>query len=594
MRRFWVLLLLVTGFAALCDNAFAVTPLNLSGTSNLPVGRHIAYLQAVGKPLDLDDAVQAYIAGRFVPAKRAVMNFGIGAPPVWLAIQIENPSDRPLQRRISINTSWIDRIDLYFVDTNDTADKGHVPSQNTAAVHQQVGDSLPFHRRPMESRYFDVPHAFNPGITTVFMHVQTPDPMILPIYLRTPEQDATAATLEAYTYGFVYGALAALLGYNFILFLRLKIWRYAFYSIYLSSFIVTNLAYTGHGYWWLWPNCPRWQQWSNPVLMVLYGACGLVFAIFFLDTRQHLPRLHRFVVASVAMPVVVEILAAVVSDRVTGLLLAFSFILFFSLLMLLLGVVSWRNGLTYAKYFLVAALAAVVGASFTAITVWGLVPFSNWGYRAAEVGTMFEAALLALALADQFRVSVEQKNLAEQLARIDPLTGLNNRRGFYDLALSVWNTGLRHRRHMSVIMLDLDHFKRLNDTFGHPAGDWVLQVIADELRRTARVGDIVARWGGEEFTLLLPETTLQDAVSVASRLRTNIKTKTLEHQGEVISLTASFGVSHVQANNADLDELIQAADQQLYVAKQHGRDQVCSVDTDKPEDIPKPNTIIQG
>ncbi|WP_097460843.1 sensor domain-containing diguanylate cyclase [Mangrovitalea sediminis] len=582
MKPVWLLFLLVSGLLALCNDALALTPVDLSAESTLPIGTHIAYLQEKAGPIDLREAEAAFKAGRFHPEYRSAMNFGIGAPPTWLAFQVSNTSSEDLPRHITVNTSWIDLIDFYFL------------SPRKDLVHQRLGDQLLFDQRPVTSRYLDTTYAFAPGITTVFMRVQTPDPMSLPVEIRTDKQDATETTLEAYTYGVVYGALVALLAYNFILFLRLKIWRYAFYSLYLSSFIVANLSYTGHGYWWLWPQNPAWQQWANPVLMVVYGACALIFAMSFLDTPRHLPRLHRFVVASVALPVAVETWAGLWGDRVTGLLLAFTFILYFSLLMVVLGLVSWRAGLTYAKYFLIAALAGVIGASVTAVTVWGLVPYTEWGYRAAEIGTMFEAVLLALALADQFRVSVEQKNRAEQLARIDPLTGLNNRRGFNELATSVWNAGIRNQRHISVIMLDLDHFKQLNDTYGHSAGDRMLKLISEELRHTARAGDILARWGGEEFVLFLPETALKDAIYVANRLRTNIKSKSLVDNGHTLTLTASFGVSHRQFGNVDLETLIQAADRQLYVAKQTGRNRVCSIDTDVQGEQSEPDKIVLG
>jgi len=542
----------------------AGSTLDLSARDSRPLGRHIEYLQETGHPLDLSEAEQALATGRFQTSRHAILNFGIGAPPVWLALRVDNPTGHYLTRRLLIKNSWVDRIDIYFRQA------GAVTS------YQRVGDELPFAKRPRVSRYFDLPYSFAPGAGSILMRVQTPDPMALPIQLLTPIQDGTRNTFDNYTFGFVYGALIALLTYNFILFLRLKIWRYAFYSLYLTSFIATNLSYTGHGFWWLWPDSVAWQSWSNPLLMTLYGATGLVFAIFFLETRRHLPRIHRWTVLSVAAFVLAELATVSDGSRVGSLLVAFGFVLFFSVLMVVLGLVSWRAGLSYAKYFLIAALGAVIGAAITALAVWGFIPFNNWTYRAAEIGTLFEAVLLALALADQFRVNVEQKNRAEQLARIDPLTALNNRRGFEELAAPVWSSGLRQKRHMAMILMDLDHFKSFNDTYGHATGDLILKRVGDELKRTARAGDITARWGGEEFILLLPETTLSDAISVAGRLRTGIKAIRLAHRGETLSLTASFGVAGFQGETGDLEALITTTDQQLYRAKQEGRDQVCA------------------
>lgn len=542
----------------------AAEPLDLAADAPDPVGLHMSYIQEGDAPLSLEQAHRAYEAGQFQPARHSRLSFGIGANPVWLAFVAENSTPQSLNRRILIECSWLDQIDLFFLR------RGEVIG------HQRVGDTLPFAERPVRSRYFTVPHDFAPETTLVLMRVQSPDPMDLPIYVTSPAQADKRTVFETYSYGFIYGALAALLAYNLMLFLSIRHARYFFYALYLSCFITLNMAYTGHGYWLLWPESPTWQMWSNPVLMVAVAVCGFLFAISFLQTRHHLPRLHRFVVSSIAAFVAMETLAVATGSHVAALLVAFVFVLFFSVVMVWMGVASLRSGLTYAKYFLFAALSAMTGAFVTAVTVWGLVPYTVLGYRLMEVGIVLDAVLLALALADQFRTNMEQKARAERLARIDPLTGLNNRRGFYELAAPAWSTGLRHKRSMSVIVLDLDHFKAFNDAYGHAKGDEMLKLAAHEFQRMARAGDVAARWGGEEFILFLPETTLDEAASAAARLRNNINAVRLECCGQTISVTASCGVAELQDPDIGLEGLIDLADQRLYTAKQQGRDRVCA------------------
>lgn len=109
---------------------------------------------------------------------------------------------------------------------------------------------------------------------------------------------------------------------------------------------------------------------------------------------------------------------------------------------------------------------------------------------------LVDAVLLAFALADQFRILQNEKFLAEKLANIDHLTGIWNRRGFQQLVSPLWHTGLRNQHHMSVILMDLDQFKRVNDRHGHASGDQVLQQTASMLNSSARAGDVLARWGG--------------------------------------------------------------------------------------------------
>lgn len=543
---------------------YASEPLNLLADMGAPIGKHFVYLQEGETPLGLADARLAYGAGRFLPVETEMLSFGIGARPVWLAFAADNPTAQALEREVLVEVSWVDQIDLYFMHQGDVTD------------HQRVGDRLPYAERPIDGRYFTLPHVFKNGETVVLMRVESPDPMVLPIYVATPKQAHDRAVVEAYSYGLVYGTLFALLAYNFILFLSLKRARYAFYSLYLSSFVAMNMAYTGHGYRWLWPESPVWQMWSNPVLMVAYASSALTFAMYFLETGRHFPRLHLAVKFIILAFLGSEAAAIALGSHVGALLVAFVFSLVFSIVMVLMGAVSVRRGITFATYFLLAALATTIGATVTAVTVWGIVPYTVLGYRAVEIGMIVDALLLALALADQFRVNLEQKNQAVAIARVDPLTELNNRRGFYELAAPVWSTGMRHRRSMTVIIFDLDHFKAFNDTHGHSAGDKALVMVAKGLKNVARRGDIVARWGGEEFVLFLPETTQDQAVLVAERLRASIKADGQTLDGMKLPVTASFGVAERTDNIATLDALIDAADLRLYTAKQLGRDRVCT------------------
>jgi diguanylate cyclase (GGDEF)-like protein len=181
---------------------------------------------------------------------------------------------------------------------------------------------------------------------------------------------------------------------------------------------------------------------------------------------------------------------------------------------------------------------------------------------------------LALALAYQFRISQKEKFQAERMARIDPLTGLNNRRAFYEASKPIWSNALRNRRDVSVILLDIDKFKRINDTYGHAYGDEVLIAVASILAKSAREGDVVARWGGEEFILLLSETNLEAAIALAERLRLAISGKRIGHVKGTISFTASFGVAQRAELCVSIEELTSVADNCLYQAKREGRNRV--------------------
>jgi diguanylate cyclase (GGDEF)-like protein len=187
---------------------------------------------------------------------------------------------------------------------------------------------------------------------------------------------------------------------------------------------------------------------------------------------------------------------------------------------------------------------------------------------------MVDATLLALALAYQFRVGQEARLRAERLAQLDPLTGLNNRRAFYDITAPLWSNAVRHAHATAVLLLDIDHFKQINDTHGHAQGDAVLKALAAVLRQSVRQGDVLARWGGEEFIVFLPETRLPQAISLAERLRVAISEVRVACESGAIALTASVGVAQLDERHATLDALIGSADEALYQAKEQGRNRV--------------------
>lgn len=542
--------------------AAAGLPLPANAPTAEPIGAHTGYLKETGTRLSPEGAIAAWRDGRFSNSTTPVLNFGIDLDPVWIHFQVNNPTDQSLSRRLSIDTAWLDRVEVYFRHTGHTVAEYH------------TGDAQPFDQRPIAARGFVFDQAFAPGVTEVYLRVATQDPMVIPIRLLSPEQAVAASRFENYSYGFLYGFLVALMGYNLMLYMGLRERKYLLYALYLSMFLAMNLSYTGHGYQWLWPQLPGWAQWSNPVLMLAYGTTGLLFAQSFLETRHYLPRLHKGVLGFLGVSWAGLVSAIALGNQHVALLTAFSFVCLFTLIMLGLGILAVRSGQKPARYFLLAAIAAMLGAATTALAVWGFIPTNTWTYRAVDIGMLLDATLLALALTFQFRIGQLDKLRAEQLAWQDPLTGLNNRRAFHDKTLPIWNISLRHRHRLAVVLMDIDCFKRINDAYGHTYGDEVLVATADVLTATVREQDVIARWGGEEFILLLPETDVHEAAALAERLRLAIAAIRLDHAGEPVQVTASFGVAEREAHHHSLDALISSADKCLYQSKAMGRNRV--------------------
>ncbi len=172
----------------------------------------------------------------------------------------------------------------------------------------------------------------------------------------------------------------------------------------------------------------------------------------------------------------------------------------------------------------------------------------------------------------------EQKALEEKLetlSRTDPLTGLLNRRSLEDYLEKEYSRFTRHGTRFSLLLLDIDYFKSINDQYGHHTGDHVLKMLADCCIGKLRKHDVMARYGGEEFCVLLPNTSGDRAAVLAEKLRTAIAARTLGVDGQEVGVTSSIGVSEVQASDKSPAEILERADAALYEAKQSGRDRVC-------------------
>jgi diguanylate cyclase (GGDEF)-like protein len=188
------------------------------------------------------------------------------------------------------------------------------------------------------------------------------------------------------------------------------------------------------------------------------------------------------------------------------------------------------------------------------------------------------ADLLALALANLHL----RENLHEQAIR-DPLTGLFNRRFLNEALARKLSEAQRHQRALALLLLDIDHFKRINDTYGHDAGDAVLRAVGRLLSSGLRAEDTACRFGGEEMLLVLSEITREDALASAERLRKTICTLDIESGGAVLPLiTVSIGVSLFPYHGTTADTLITAADHALYEAKTGGRNRVCVAKEKEP------------
>ena len=169
------------------------------------------------------------------------------------------------------------------------------------------------------------------------------------------------------------------------------------------------------------------------------------------------------------------------------------------------------------------------------------------------------------------------EKVTQELLSTDPLTGLYNRRYFFGIVNALTSEAARYGHPITFMLLDLDHLKMVNDTYGHAKGDLALQHLANSIHYVTRASDIAARFGGDEFVIFLPQTDTAQAVYLAERLREHLASTPVPNIGDNFFITLSIGMTSVSASyeSVSIDSLMEQADRALYQAKQSGRNQVC-------------------
>lgn len=223
---------------------------------------------------------------------------------------------------------------------------------------------------------------------------------------------------------------------------------------------------------------------------------------------------------------------------------------------------------TLGLLWLIAACFFFLGSHST---IHDLFSLSYAGGIVAQFAPFVLVAYILTMFSSDIRYGL---NKAKLMSETDELTQLPNRRGFAIAADRLFGQSVRYNRALSMLMIDSDNLKQVNDSYGHKAGDRLLTLLVKSIQRQLRDTDIIARYGGDEFVVLLPETPAHGALDVADRIRNSVANTPLEIDGRAVKITVSIGVATYPGDGYTLDSLVANADEAMYKAKTEGRDQV--------------------
>ena len=540
-------------------------PLDLS-TSHYEIGHTLLEYEDPSANMTLSQ-IEKLPTAQFSPVTKAVPSHGFTHSAFWYRFEVENKKDTPLSRLIVFEPSWLDHVDVSVV------------SASSKIQSYEAGNAFVYAHRAVDHHLITVRHAFEPGKSTVYVRVKTPDPFIVSLSVASESaffQKNIEVTLCA---GLIYGGIIAMLFYNLFLFFGIKERYYALYVLYLLAFLFMNAAYNGYTYVYLFSDYPLVQDWAQSSGIFLFSIAGLLFASSFLNLSTQHPRLYKLTSCLIVFIAGVAVLIALLGGYRYHVISSILSAMLVSIYIFSVALYAWMKGNHSARFFLLGATSGLVGTVITVAAVIGLIPFMRFTYKANDFGIFIDAVLLSIALADRMRMTQERKIIAEKQAKTDALTGLYNRRAYYEISELEYKKVLRYHRILSVVMFDVDEFKHINDTYGHSAGDTVLQSVATLTKETIRDYDYAFRMGGDEFLLLLPETNEKQAAVLCERLREKIeKQKITDSRGNTFFVTASFGVVEYTPRETCMESVVKRADEALYHAKKSGRKNVKILD----------------
>lgn len=547
------------------------------------------------------DARQALASSGWTALPAGTPSLGYSDSAWWFDLRWEPAPAGERWSQLELAYPVLDAIEVTLLDRT-----------GTARARWSLGDKLPFDARPVAHRHFVVPlPEAAPGeeVVRALVRVHTTSAVQLPARLWTAPAFLASVQADHLLQGIYLGVMLGMLAYNFFLWRVMRERVYLWYVLWVAAIASFQASIGGLAFQYLWPEATWWNDRAIVVFLAMAVASASFFMIDFLELGRlggwmlRLPRATAWgcmgaLLGAFALPYAQAIHLAIVC-AVVAMCGA-----------LWVSAMRWRQGFAPARIFLLAWCLVLVGGLVLAASKFGLLPRNMLTEHATQVGTALEVILLSLSLAGRLqherrlreraqaeamatqrranerleqRVAERTRDLEqlnrrlEQASRTDALTGVANRRHFDERHAGAVQRALARGRPLGVLLLDLDHFKRINDTLGHPAGDDCLREVA---RRAALLladedGALLARYGGEEFIALLPDLPVPEALARAERLREAIAQQPVDSVAGPVSVTASLGLCcRVPQDVADGIAMLREADEALYQAKRSGRNRV--------------------
>ena len=598
-----IILLLGPAFAGVAN---AMPIMLTAANSGAGLNEQIELLEDVGAQLGIADMADPAVQSRFQPANGRA-SVGQSRNPWWIKIQLQRDSDGPRHWWLEVGAVTLHDLQVFLPDGRG----GWRARQAGELVSFAEGRDHPYRRATFELPALDA--------QPLTLYLRTYDPAGNSFPLRAwQRQDLDLLTgQENLGLGLIYGVIFALLLYNLFILFSLRDSAYFWYVLTTAFALVFIMSMTGHGFQYLWPGgaVPFWLD--RITLPSLWGLCASRFTQTLLQTRLHVRWAHHLLSMACLVYLVAIALEAFGQRSTAAWIIA---LLSLTSIPAALGsaLIRWRQGFFPALLYLCGYGLVLGSIAVLLLRATGLLQPSAANAYVFPVAVAAESILFSFALAYRIQILKREKSAAleqadrEKTARLaqmqasadelqrsvelrtaelaaanehlrlrerelqhaafhDSLTELCNRRYLVQHCESALAQARRHQQPLALLLIDLDHFKPINDRYGHDAGDLMLQTIAQRLRAHVRLGDTVARLGGDEFAVVISGSDAeQQARDIALRLLGELAQPVM-YGAERLTVTISIGVALYPQHAGNFAGLYKAADETLYKVKVRGR-----------------------
>jgi len=599
MLRHFISLLLLCALAFLSGGASAQTNVAVmdSSRSRLDLSPYVKYFHDMDGRDDSAEMFDVAKSGKFKALPNGNATFGFSKGAYWFHSHLFNQDNTEQRWLLVLQYPLLDYVDVYL----------RYPDNHIE--HLTSGDMQPFSARAIRYRqpnfWIELPQKTQ---VELLVRVSSKSSIQAPLAIYTTSAFAEMERDAQLGIGIYNGILFALFCYNLILWLTLRDQNHFWYMMHISGFGLVLFCLNGLAFEYLWPNSPWLANHAIPLSMCFSQLAMHQFARLFLNMKEMSPIANRIALGFIAFYCLMG-LASIFVDYATAVKLTTYTVFPGIIFVLTQAFIAIKKGYRPARLFLIAWATLLIGTFIYASVSFGLLPKVFITEYGIQIGSALEMILLSFALAYRYanlrnenikiiyeandklesnvakrtsELSLALEQLADANMRLresnqrDALTGLYNRRHFREVFEQMLRQTTERRQPLGIILLDLDFFKKINDTYGHLVGDDCLRSLSKTITMTMTgYNAIVARFGGEEFVTVIPNVTAEKLALIAEELRSRIEKETIHIGSQNITITASLGIfSITESRHVTPDQALHQADEALYMSKNNGRNRV--------------------